>query len=206
MAKNATGKIVAKVCDGGRGKAFTPKDFLELTSHETARQALARLAKEGTIRRVMRGVYDYPRYSSFLNAPSPADPDAIAHAIARNHGWSIVPTGDTALNLLGVSTHVPAQWVYLSDGPAKQYEWEGGKITFKHRTNKETSRLSPKTALVVQALKRLGKERVDESVVHALRSKLDAKDRARAAREARYATSWVYEVIRQLAEGKAPDA
>ena len=200
-------KVLARIYGNGRGAAFTPKDFLDLASHETVRQSLARLAEEGKIRRVARGVYEYPRFSALLQAPASADPDAIARAIARAHGWTILPTGDTALNLLGLSTQVPAQWQYFSDGPSKTYDWIGGTLAFKHRANKETTVLSPRTALIVQALKALGENRVEDSTLATLRTKLDAKELARAVREARYATSWVYEIIKRLAaEEKARHA
>jgi hypothetical protein len=94
---------------------------------------------------------------------------------------------------------VPARWEYFSDGPTKKYEWAGGTLILKHRANKETTALSPKTALVVQALKTLKQDHVDDRVLAALRTRLNARDRTRAVREARYATSWVYEIIKRLA-------
>ena len=191
----------------GRGSVVTPKDFLDLASHETVRQILSRLAKEGKIRRLLRGVYEYPTFSTMLNAPANPNPDAIAQAIARARGWTIVPAGETALNILGLSTQVAAQWQYFSDGPSKKYTWEGGVFILKHRTNKETTKLSPKTALVFQALKTLGEANVDDAVLATLRAKFSSSERARAFREARYATSWVYEIIKRLAEEeKAPHA
>ena len=199
MAKDIADQILARIYGNGRGWVFSPKDFLDLARHEAARQTLARLAKEGTIRRLLRGVYDYPAFSTLLNAPASADPDAIARAIARAQGWTILPAGETALNLLGLSTQVPAQWQYFSDGPSKTYEWPGGKLGFKHRANKETTVLSPKTALLVQALKTLGEAHVNGSVIDRLGAKFDSKERARAVREAKYATSWVYEIIKRLA-------
>lgn len=195
-------KFLARLRGRGAGRVFTPKEFLELGSYETAKKNLLRLANSGKIRRLLRGVYDYPAFSKLLKAPASPDPDGIAHAIARAQGWTIVPAGETALNLLGLSTQVPAQWEYLSDGPARQYAWKGGTLRFKHRTNKETTSLSPRTALVVQALKTLGQGQVDDAVVERLRSRLDARERARAVREARFVTSWVYEVIRRLAADK----
>lgn len=207
MTYSTDSTILARIYGWGRGKAFTPKDFLDLASHETVRKILSRAAEAGTIRRILRGVYDYPAFSSLLNAPASPDPHAMACAIARAHGWTILPAGDTALNLLGLSTQVPAQWQYFSDGPTKRYAWQGGTLALKHRTNKETTSLSPKTALVVQALKTLGKDRVDSRVLEALRSRLDRRERERAVREARYVTSWVYEIIKQLAaEGDSADA
>jgi len=190
--------MITRIYGYGRGNVFTPKDFLDFTSYDNAQKTLARLAKQGMIRRLMRGVYEYPAYSKLLNAPASANPDGIARAIARAHGWTIVPSGNTALNLLGLSTQVPAKWEYFSDGPTKTYKWSGGKLAFKHRANKETTSLSPKTALLVQALKTLGEDNIDRSTLATLRKRLDEKDRKRAVKEARYATSWIYEIIKRL--------
>ncbi|MBK8870451.1 MAG: type IV toxin-antitoxin system AbiEi family antitoxin domain-containing protein [Elusimicrobia bacterium] len=206
MTKNVAENTLARIVRLGKGAVFTPKDFLDLASHETVRQTLWRLAKEGKIRRLLRGVYEYPMFSKMMNAPAAPAPDAIAHAIAHTHGWTIVPTGPTALNRLGLSTQVPAHWQYLSDGPSKNYTWAGGTLVLKHRTNKETATLSPKTALLVQALKSLGTDNIDASTVATLRSKFNSKERARALKEARYVTSWVYEIIKQLALKDTPHA
>ena len=192
-------KVLARIYGSGGGSVFTPKDFTDLASHDTVRQILSRLVKAGTIRRLLRGVYEYPAHSALLNAPASPDPDAIARAIARAHGWTILPSGETALNILGLSAQVPARWEYFSDGPAKKYEWPGGTLSLTHRANKETTALSPKTALVVQALKTLRQEHVDDAVLAALRARMPARERARALKEARYVTSWVYEVIKRLA-------
>jgi hypothetical protein len=206
MTKNTPKKTLARIQALGKGKVFTPKDFLDLASHETVRQILSRFAKEGKIRRLLRGVYEYPSFSKMMNAPASPDPDAIAQAIAHTNGWTIVPTGPTALNRLGLSTQVPAQWQYFSDGPSKNYTWDGGTLVLKHRTNKETTTLSPRTAILVQALKYLGAENINEATVTTLRSKFNSKERARAVQEARYSTSWVFEIIKRLAMKGIPNA
>lgn len=198
MKKNIANMILTRIYRLGRGAVFIPKDFLDLASHETVRQSLGRLTQAGTIRRLMRGVYDYPAFSVMLKAPAGPDPDAIARAIARAFGWTIFPAGETALNLLGLSTQVPAHWRYFTDGPSKKYKWEGGPLVFTHRANREIAVLSPKTALLVQAFKALGEARIDNVVIKTLRAKLDAGERLRAKREARYVTSWVYEGIKRL--------
>lgn len=195
-------KILARVRRSGPGSAFTPKDFLDLAGYEAAKKGLLRLANAGTLRRPLRGVYDFPAYSVVRQGPASPDPDAIARAIARAHGWTLVPTGVTALNLLGLSTQVPAQWEYFSDGPTKRYEWDGGRIHLKHRANKETTGLSPKTALLVHSLKALGEEHVDDSALETLRARLTPQERARALRESRYVTTWVHEIIKRLADGE----
>jgi hypothetical protein len=198
MAGDTTKKILQKIYGHGRGWVFFLKDFLDIASYTAIRQSLTRLKQQGTIRRLTQGVYDYPYFSTLLNAPSSPDPNAIALAIARVNGWTILPTGDTALNLLGLSTQVPAQYQYFSDGPSKSYAWQGGTLIFKHRTNKETTILSYRTALLVQALKSLGENDINDTVKATLQEKFSIQELNLALKEARYATSWVYNAIKQL--------
>jgi len=199
MNKKSSQKILSRIYGRGRGAVFTPKDFHDLATPETVRQTLSRLAETGKIRRLLRGVYDYPVFSSLFQAPASPDPDAIAQAIARTHGWTILPSGETALNMLGLTTQVPARYQYFSDGPARKYNWEGGSLELIHRANRETTVLSPSTALLVQALKTLGRARIDDAVIKILRTRLTARERSLAGREGRYVTSWVYELIKRLA-------
>lgn len=206
MAYPISDKIVDRIYGKGRGSVFTPKDFQDLASRDNVKTTLKRLSEAGTIRRLLRGVYEYPEFSRFLNASASPNPDLIARAIARAHGWTLQPEGNTALNLLGLSTQVPAQWEYFSDGPTKRIEWSGGKLLFKHRTNKETTLLSHETALIVQALKTLGQERVDDEVLGTLSKNITAKTLAIAIREAQYVTAWVYAVLKQLATEKGTHA
>lgn len=202
MVQTAKNKILSRIYGKKRGQVFTPKDFLDIANHETVRKTLSRLTAAGTIRRLMRGVYEYPVMSTLFKGPAPPDPDAIARAIARTHGWSILPEGSTALNSLGLSTQVPAQWQYFTDGPTRTFKWEGGTLVFRHRTNKETASLSYKTGLLTQALKTLSHSYVTEQVMNLLLEKFSADDLNRAIREAQYVTSWVYEIIKDLAEMK----
>lgn len=204
--KNISNQILSRIYGLGRGAVIAPNDFVDIAGQLTILKSLSRLTNEGKIRRLMRGIYEYPAQSRILKSPVPPDPDAIARAIARSHGWTIVPTGNSALNRLGLSTQVPAQWQYFTDGPDKRYSWEGRKLLFKHRTIKEVSGLSPKTALLVQALKALGKDRTGEAEITKLCSKLNEQERACALREARHVTSWVYEIIKHIAHKESAHA
>lgn len=138
------------------GTVFVPIDFALITDKKTASVSLSRLEKEKIVLKIMRGIYYKAEYNDFLDEYVAPQADAVAHALSRNYGWTIVPCGDTALNLLGLSTQIPATWVYVSDGPYKEYTYNQTTIKFKRTTNKEISKLSYKTALVVQALKALG--------------------------------------------------
>lgn len=180
------------------GTVFVPLDFVLLTDKKTASVCLERLDKEKIILKIMRGVYYKPEYNDFLGEYVAPAPDAVAHALARNFGWTIVPCGDTALNLLGLSTQIPAAWIYVSDGTYKEYTYEQTTIKFKRTTNKEISKLSYKTALVVQALKALGKDNVDDTVLTKLKNNLTDSEKQALLTEAKAATSWIYEYIKLI--------
>lgn len=180
------------------GTVYVAVDFVDISDKTSVNAYLARLVDEGLIRRVLRGVYDKPEYNDFLEEYVAPSPDKVANALARNFGWSIVPCGDTALNLLGLSTQVPAAWVYVSDGTYKEYAYDNTTIQFKRTTNKEVSKLSYKTALTVQALKALGKDKIDDTVISRLSKLLTAEEKKTMFEEAKAATSWIYEYIKQI--------
>lgn len=180
------------------GSVFVASDFADVTENVKVGVSLSRLEEEGIIMRVMRGVYYKPGYSKLLDEYIAPAPDAVADAIARNYGWSIVPCGDTALNLLGLSTQVPAVWSYVSDGPYKEYSYDGTTIKFKHTANREISKISPKTALVIQAIKTLGKGNIRNDTVEKIISETTPDERKIMLAEAQYATSWIYEIIKTV--------
>lgn len=199
MDKTTNQNIIKdKIISSAAGTVFVATDFVDIADKTSVNTYLTRFEEEGIIRRVLRGVYEKPEYNEFLDEHVAASPDKIAHALARNYGWTIVPCGDTALNLLGLSTQIPAAWVYVSDGTYKEYDYEQITIKFKRTTNKEISKLSYKTALVVQALKALGKENADDTVIAKLKSTLTKEEKEAMLIEAKAVTSWIYEYIKTI--------
>ena len=191
-------QVRGRIENASPGDIFIPADFSDLAEARKITMCLSRLHENGTIEKVKRGVYMKPRYSMLLNRSVPPREDAVAKAIARNYGWTIVPCGDTALNLLGLSTQVPAVWSYVSDGAYKEYSFDSTTIKFKRTTNKEISKLSPKTALVIQAIKALGKEHVTDGIIEKIRSETSACERTTMLKEAQYATAWIYGIIKVI--------
>lgn len=202
MSNSYMEKIRERIMQAPDGSVFVNSDFADITDTNTIKQIISRLIKEGTLRRIIRGVFEKPKYSKLLQEYVAADPNEIANALARCYHWTIAPCGDTALNKLGLSTQVTAVWSYISDGPYKTYEWDKTKIEFKHRTNKEITGLSPTTTLVIQALKTLGKENTDSKVIRILSHRLNTEEKAALLREGSEATDWVYNVIREICKGE----
>lgn len=196
-------KILSRIYGRGRGWAFTKIDFVAEFGEANIHQALSSLAKAGTIRRVFHGVYDYPRYSELLGQTLSPDVDQVAQALARKFNWRILPSGDAALNLLGLSTQVPGKWVYLSDGPSREYAiGENGAQTlvFRKSALKDMGFKYRESGLVVQALKALGKEHVDQAINVTLRQRLDPTIRERILKDTRAVTGWIYQIIKQVCQ------
>lgn len=192
-------KILSRIYGRGRGWAFTKTDFVADFGEANIHKALSALTKAGTIRRVCVGVYDYPRQSELLGQLSP-DIDQVAQALARKFNWRIQPSGDTALNLLGLSTQVPGKWLYLSDGPSRRYAIGGQELAFRQSALKDTGFALRESGVLVPAIKALGKEHIDAAVVEKLRQWLDPKLRTRLLRDTRMVTGWIYETIKQICE------
>ena len=201
MDNGYTQEIRARILAAEDGAVFVAPDFADIADTATIRQGLKRLYQSGIIRRIIRGVYEKPKYSKLLDEYVAADPDAVAKALARCYHWTIAPCGNTALNLLGLSTQVTAVWSYISDGPYKTYEWNSTKLEFKHRTNKEITGLSYMTSLVIQALKTLGRTNVTPEIIQTLSEKLSEAEKQACLKEATESTDWVYDTIRKMCGG-----
>ncbi|MBA5873117.1 MAG: hypothetical protein GDA66_01005 [Nitrospira sp. CR1.2] len=191
-------KVLSRIYGRGRGWAFTKVDFVAEFGEVNIHHALSSLARAGKIRRVCHGVYDYPGHSELLGKPLSPAIDQVAQALARKFNWRIQPSGDAALNLLRLSTQVPGRWVYLTDGPSRRYVVGKHTLVFKKSALKDTGFKYRESGLVVQALKALGKERVDQSVVTTIRQELGPKLCARVLQDTRAVTGWIYEIIKQV--------
>lgn len=188
----------SRIYGHGRGWVFSPRDFADLGGRSTIDSTLHRLQQKGTIRRVIRGIYDYPRFSPLLSAQLSPDIDQVARALARKFGWRIQASGALAQNLLGLSTQVPARAVYLSDGPDRTYRIGNTTLVFEHTALKDIGFKRPESSLIVQALKSLGPERITPEVISKIRKWLSSDLRAKVLADTRTATGWVHAAIQRI--------
>lgn len=182
----------------GRGWAFSSSDLLGRYSRQQADSLLSELAGQGKIRRVARGMYDYPGYSELLGKTLSPDIDQVARAYARKFKWRIEVAGETALNLLGLSTQLPASYVYLSDGPNRRYDILGQTLEFKKSALKNIGFKYRESTLIVQALKALGKEHVSPAIIGKIRQQIEPGRCEKIRKDAKSATGWIYEVINEI--------
>lgn len=198
MADSIHAEIKKRIEIAEQGTVFVTSDFTNIATTTTVRKCLGRQVAEKNIRRILDGVYEKPIYSKLLKEYIPANPERVAYAIARSFSWNIAPCGDAALNKLGLSTQVPVVWSYISDGPYRKFSWDNITLSFKHRANREISFMSETTTLVVEALKTLGKDRVDDGIISSLRNRLPKEEKKKVLEEATGVSEWIYTVIRKV--------
>src|SRR5260370_4972904 len=143
--------MLSRIWGNRRGWAFSQADFADLAPRPTLDSALHRREREGVIRRVIWGVYDYPRHSKALRGPVSPDIDQVAHALARKFAWRIQPDGATAQNLLGLSTQVPARVVYLSHRPDRSYTMGQTFLASQHTALQAARYTLPSSQAIAQA-------------------------------------------------------
>jgi predicted transcriptional regulator of viral defense system len=199
MGKTLPDKIIETLEKNQELTVFSSNDFLELASGQTIRRVLNRMAERGEIRKIMRSFYYRPRYSKLLNEYEAASPHQIAVAIARKFNWNIAPSGLTALNLLGLSSQVPAKWTYICDGSYKTIQFDNIIIEFKRKNNREITGMSHKTSLVIQAISELGKNNISETDIARVQASLSETEKRELLKEGRSTLPWIYEIIKKIA-------
>ena len=102
MANGYSKQIQEQIKAAAEGTIFISSDFADIADTETIRRNLNRLTQAGMLRRILKGVYEKPKYSKLLDEYVAADPEAVANALARSYHWTIAPCGNTALNLFRV--------------------------------------------------------------------------------------------------------
>ena len=131
--------IKSRIVKAGRGRCIFSQDFAQYGTQNAVRLAFFRLVQEGLIIRVAQGIYWYPKiYKELGLGVLLPDTDTIAYAVAARDNAHIVPDANAALNMLGFSTQVPANTVYLTSGVGRRINLQGGNgnsILFRHTSN-----------------------------------------------------------------------
>jgi hypothetical protein len=173
------------------------EDFRDLGTPTTVKVALHRAEKKGLIKRLGKGIYTKPKYSDFLKMevlPSATD---VAQAIARRDKCTIIPTGVYAQYALGMSTQVPLNVVYLTDGSPRMIKLSTGTIRFKRTSPRNLSYKGKISSLAVQALKEITAARVNEEDKMIVISKLKDEEYHTLKQDIAIAPQWIAEIMAQ---------
>lgn len=203
IADSVPDRVMKRVRASGRGSVFTPSDFLTVAARPSVDQALSRLAKGGQLRRLARGLYDFPKLHPKLGPLSPA-PDDVAYALARETGSQVQIAGARAANALGLSTQVPAQSTYLTDGPSRRVMLGKRVVDLRHASPKHLVAPGSPAGTVVQALRHVGPVRAADVAQVAAR-RLSANDKKTLGSTALQAPAWMRPTLVSIANAAVAD-
>lgn len=199
MQENLEKQILKKFTKAGRGTLFFTENFHSVGNAKAVNKTLERLVDKGELLRVATGIYVRPKKDPVIGVITPGIED-IARAIAKRDRARIVPTGIYALNKLGLSTQVPLNIVYLTDGAARKIKVGKNTITFKKTTPKNVAAVGEISKLVIQALRTIGKDNVTEEEIEKIQNLLKKEKRTRLEQDIRLAPVWIKEIMKPVLE------
>ena len=190
-------KIKSDIQLGNKGKIVLPSDFEIKYGVENTKKSLLRLTNEGFLERLARGIYLYPERDELLGVLYP-DIETIAEEIALRDNARIIPTGLQALNLLGLSTQVPLNVVFLTDGSPRTIKIGKRKIKFKKASPKNLAAKGRLSGLAIQALKEIGKEKVTKEEIAKIKEQLKKEEPELLYHDMKLAPSWIANIFGDL--------
>jgi Family of unknown function (DUF6088) len=191
--------ILRRVRGAGRGSLVTPNHFVDLGSRSAIDQALSRLSRAGTIKRLARGLYLFPETHAVLGELIPG-PEKIAQALAGRGQAKLQPAGAYAANLLGLSEQVPAKVVFLTDGSSQTVQIGGTTIQLRRTTLRHMATAGRLSGLLIQAFRHLGQQHVTSERIEHLRTTIPHSQRQALLKDLKFAPGWIQAIFRDLAE------
>ena len=194
-------KIMKRVKSKDRGWVFTAHDFTDFSTRKNLNAALCRLSKNGDIRRIARGFYDYPETHDEMGVLAPSL-KGIAQAVVRQTGDRLTHSGATAANMLGLTTQVQGKIIFTTTGKAR-------KIPVQDKYIRLVPSLVPTSLLdwddpvsmALQALENIGQKRITQKHIQKCAGYLSEKDKARIKKHLPdIKEDWLRDVARQLSE------
>lgn len=197
--KSITDQIISRIKRRKPGWVFTPRDFLDVGSRAAVDQVLSRLVKQGMVRRLDRGIYDYPKQSTLLGTLSP-NPDNIARAMAA--GDDVFPSGAMAANMLGLSTQVPAKPSYLTNATTRTRRVAGQTIQLKRARVALLDNIPDHANLALQALSYLGRHNIDDQIISRCARVLTDRDMSGLHQAMGRIPGWMADTIHKIEQAK----
>ena len=194
--------IFSRIQRWGRGNVVLPANFLDLGSRQAVGVALHRLEKTKSIRRLSRGVYDYPIEDPLLGELSPTI-EAITKALSQRDRLRLQPSGAYALNLLGLSEQVPAKIVFLTEGESRTLKIGPMTIQLRRTTPRNMATSGRLSGLIIQAFRSLGKDHVTKARIEKLKSSIPLKQRKELLKDIALAPAWMHSIFHELAESQS---
>lgn len=195
MNQSVQTRIENKIKSMKRGSILFPSNFDDMGNVEVVKKSLLRLEHKKFLVRLAHGIYLYPKQDKLLGILYPTI-EEIAIAIAERDNARIIPTGITALNKLGLSTQIPMNIVFLTDGAPRSIVVGKRTIKFKRTSPKNLAVKGKITSLIIQALKEIGKDNVTAEQLEKIKIHLQKEKQEIIEHDAKLAPAWISKIMK----------
>ena len=195
MTKSIQTRIENKIKSMKRGSVLFPSNFDDIGNVEVVKKSLLRLENKKFLVRLAHGIYLYPKQDKLLGVLYPTI-EEIAIAIAERDKARIIPTGTTALNKLGLSTQIPMNIVFLTDGAPRSILVGKRIIKLKRTSPKNLAVKGEITSLIIQALKEIGKDNVTAGQLEKIKIHLEKEKQEIIEHDAKLAPVWISKIMK----------
>jgi len=96
--------------------------------------------------------------------------------------------------------------VYLTDGRSRTVQIGKKHIILKRTTPRNMATAGRISGLVIQALRHLGRQHVDEDIITQLDGRLDANAKKQLLKDVRFAPAWIADIMRRLGKKKETES
>ena len=189
-------KILDKIKKAKRGSLFYIEDFLSFGNYKAVSKALERLVNEKRVYRVARGIFSILEQDPHLGEILPTA-EKIAESIRKRDKARIIPTGVLSLNKLGLSSQVPVNLVYHTDGSARTVKVGNRNIVFKKASPKNLAVIGNISGIVIQALREIGKDNVTDDEIQKILNHLKNEELYRLEHDIKLAPEWIRVIMRK---------
>jgi Family of unknown function (DUF6088) len=190
-------QILRRIQGLGRGGVFSARDFADLGTRSTVDWVLQRLMAKGKIRRLSRGIYDYPQTSAIVGLVPP-DPYQVARAIASRDRSRLQPTGAYAANLLGLSDQIPARSEFLTESDERLIQIGNQEIILRKTTPRLMQMAGKTSGLITQAFRFIGKDFITQQIIAQLRQQLSEAEKDTLRKDIALPPAWIADYFRQI--------
>lgn len=195
MTKSVQNRIENEIKSMKRGSVLFPSSFDDIGNVEVVKKSLLRLENKKFLVRLAHGIYLYPKQDKLLGILYPTI-EEIAVAIAERDKARIIPTGTTALNKLGLSTQIPMNIVFLTDGAPRSILVGKRTIKLKRTSPKNLAVKGEITSLIIQALKEIGKDNVTAEQLEKIKIHLEKEKQEIIEHDAKLAPVWISKIMK----------
>ena len=177
---------------------FIYSDFLNLANYDAIRKAFSLLEKEKKIKKVLPGIYYVPRYIELIKEYSNPLVDNVVKAISRKFGWTIIHNDDVITNHLGLSTQIPAKYVFYTDGPSKTLKINEMDVKLIHKRKFYFKKQPEKFRNIVQSINAIGYDHMNQQQINILKDMLTSQEKSELLKDSKDLPAKLQQQIKEV--------